>query len=110
MIMIRNWRAIALMAVLGTGVVAAQQAQQTQQTPPPQTAKPGPCPPGQVEVRPGQCRTPEFAPPSIVDYHPRSTLVTDVHMVPKAKYPVIDLHGHPQQLLNSVDGINSIVA
>jgi len=108
MFMMRNWRAVAIGAVLATGVVAAQQAQQA---PPPPTSKPaGPCPLGQVEVRPGQCRTPEFPPPSIVDYHPKSTLVTGTHLVPKAKYPVVDLHGHPQQLLNTPQGLNDLVS
>ena len=61
-------------------------------------------------VRPGNCQAPEFPPPSIVDYHPRSTLVTDVHMVPKAKYPVIDLHGHPRGLINNAQGVASLIA
>jgi predicted TIM-barrel fold metal-dependent hydrolase len=57
--------------------------------------KPGePCPAGMTEVRPQNCRAPEFPPPSIVDYKPRSTLVTPTHLVPRAKYPVIDVHGH----------------
>jgi predicted TIM-barrel fold metal-dependent hydrolase len=59
-----------------------------------QTTKPTGCPPGQTEVRPGRCQAPEFPPPSIVDYRPKSTLVTDEHLVPKAKFPVIDVHGH----------------
>ncbi len=38
--------------------------------------KPGePCPPGTTMVRPGRCSAPEFPPPSIVDYRPRTTLV-----------------------------------
>src|SRR6185369_10155249 len=52
------------------------------------------CPPGTTMVRPGSCQAPEFPPPSIVDYRPKSTLVTDAHLVPKAKFPVVDLHGH----------------
>jgi predicted TIM-barrel fold metal-dependent hydrolase len=52
------------------------------------------CPPGTTEVRPNVCQAPEFPPPSIVDYRPRSTLVTAEHKVPRAKYPVIDVHGH----------------
>lgn len=62
-------------------------------------------------VRPGTCQAPEFPPPSIVDYRPKSTLVTDVHMVPKAKFPVIDLHGHPSPagLLNSQEGLATLV-
>jgi predicted TIM-barrel fold metal-dependent hydrolase len=54
----------------------------------------GQCPPGMTEVRPGSCRAPE-APPSIVDYRPRSTLVTAEHKVRKARFPAIDVHGHP---------------
>ena len=40
------------------------------------------CPSGRTETRPGVCQAPEFPPPSIVDYHPRSTLVTTEHPVP----------------------------
>jgi predicted TIM-barrel fold metal-dependent hydrolase len=32
--------------------------------------------------------------PSIRDYRPRSTLVVAAHPVPRAKYPVIDVHSH----------------
>jgi predicted TIM-barrel fold metal-dependent hydrolase len=52
------------------------------------------CPKGMTQVRPGNCQAPEFPPPSIVDYHPRTTLVTSEHRVPKAKFPVIDSHNH----------------
>lgn len=52
------------------------------------------CPPGATETRPGICQAPEFPPPSIVDYRPRSTLVVAEHKVPRAKYPVVDIHGH----------------
>lgn len=56
------------------------------------------CPPGTTEVRPRTCQAPEFPPPSIVDYRPTSTLVTAQHLVPRAKFPVIDMHGHPGNL------------
>jgi predicted TIM-barrel fold metal-dependent hydrolase len=68
-----------------------------------------PCPPGTTETRPGNCQAPEFPPPSIVDYRPRSTLVTVAHQVPKAKFPAIDIHGHAPGL-GSADGIARIVA
>jgi uncharacterized protein len=45
-------------------------------------------------ARPGSGRTPEWPPPSIVDYKPKSTLVVPQHPVPRAKYPVIDVHNH----------------
>ncbi len=71
--------------------------------------KPGePCPPGTTETRPGSCQAPEFPAPSIVDYRPRSTLVTAQHQVPKAKFPVVDIHGHAS--LSSPEGIASVVA
>jgi predicted TIM-barrel fold metal-dependent hydrolase len=56
------------------------------------------CPAGQTETRPGRCQAPSVPPPSIVDYRPRSTLVTTQHLVPKAKFPAIDIHGHPPSL------------
>jgi predicted TIM-barrel fold metal-dependent hydrolase len=67
------------------------------------------CPPGATEVRPGSCQAPEVPPPSIVDYRPRSTLVTPQHPVPRAKFPAIDVHGHPGNL-TSQDSINRMVA
>jgi len=51
---------------------------------------------------------PEFPVPSIVDYRPHSTLITPVHMVKTAKYPAIDYHGHPQGLLGSAAGLDSL--
>jgi predicted TIM-barrel fold metal-dependent hydrolase len=68
------------------------------------------CPPGTTEVRPRTCQAPSMPPPSIVDYRPRSTLVTAEHKVPKAKFPAIDYHGHPGQLLSSADGVASMIA
>lgn len=53
----------------------------------------------QGRPRPGQGRQPEFPPPSITEYHPRSTLVVPEHLVPRAKYPVVDIHGHPPALV-----------
>ena len=53
-----------------------------------------------AQGRPGDGRTPELPPPSIVDYHPRSTLVVPVHLVPRARFPAVDLHGHPPTLLS----------
>jgi uncharacterized protein len=53
------------------------------------------CPPGTTEIRPRRCMAPEVPPPSILDYRPRSTLVVATHVVPRAKFPAIDYHGHP---------------
>jgi uncharacterized protein len=68
-----------------------------------------PCPPGTTETRPGNCQAPELPAPSILDYRPTSTLVTAQHLVPKAKFPTIDVHGHPGNL-TTPDAINRVVA
>jgi predicted TIM-barrel fold metal-dependent hydrolase len=65
------------------------------------------CPAGQTETRPGNCQAPSQPPPSIVDYRPRSTLVTAQHPVPKAKFPAIDIHGHPPSLASNAASIVS---
>jgi predicted TIM-barrel fold metal-dependent hydrolase len=66
------------------------------------------CPPGTTEVRPLRCQAPELPPPSILDYRPRSTLVVPEHPVPRAKYPAIDFHGHPQGRLGSQEALASL--
>jgi uncharacterized protein len=72
--------------------------------------KPGEeCPPGTTETRPGVCQAPEVPPPSILDYRPRSTLVTSEHRVAKARFPAIDIHGHPPSL-TSPETIDRVVA
>jgi uncharacterized protein len=58
--------------------------------------KPGEeCPPGTTEIRPRTCLAPEGTVPSIVDYRPKSTLKVPATMRMKAKFPVVDFHGHP---------------
>ncbi len=76
-------RAVAVAAAL-VAVTAAALAQ----------APPGTQSQGALRPRPGANRTPEFPPPSIIDYKPRSTLVVPEHQVPRAKFPVIDFHSH----------------
>jgi len=73
----------------------------------------GQCPQGTTEVRPGRCQAPEFPAPSILDYRPRSTLVTAEHVVPKARYPFVDIHSHTgptastiDQLISEMDAMN----
>jgi hypothetical protein len=68
------------------------------------------CPPGMTEIRPNNCMAPEAPAPSILDYRPKSTLVTPVNHVPRAKYPAIDFHGHPGGLASSVDGLERLGA
>lgn len=63
------------------------------------------CPSGATEIRPNICRSPELPAPSILDYRPLSTLAISAHLVPAAKYPAIDFHGHPGDLISSAEGL-----
>jgi hypothetical protein len=56
----------------------------------------------------GRGREPTIPPPSIMEYKPHSTLVVPEHEVPRAKFPVVDLHGHPP-FLGSPDVIRNVV-
>lgn len=96
--------ALALLATLAlTAALAAQGMRGGTQIAPGQE-----CPPGMTETRPGSCQAPSEPPPSILDYRPRSTLVTAEHKVPKAKFPAIDVHGHPGNL-TTPDAINRVI-
>ena len=66
------------------------------------------CPPGTTEIRPRNCMGPEGAVPSILDYRPKSTLVAPERLVKRAKYPAIDYHGHPGQMLTTAEGIENL--
>jgi uncharacterized protein len=59
--------------------------------------------PGQIRPRPAEGREPQLQPPSIRDYKPRSTLVVPQHPVPRAKFPVVDVHGHPPSPTGAAD-------
>ncbi len=63
------------------------------------------CPAGTTEIRPGNCRAPEVPAPSILDYRPKSTLVAPSTRTPRAKFPAIDYHGHPRDLIDSAAGL-----
>ena len=54
----------------------------------------GPQSQGALQSRPGADRQPEFPVPNIREYKPHSTLVVAQHPVPRAKFPVIDIHSH----------------
>jgi uncharacterized protein len=88
--MTKSSAALAFALVCSFGLVAAQQL-----------------PPGQIRPRPAEGRAPEFPPPSIRDYKPRSTLVVPQHLVPRAKFPVVDIHGHPPRI-NGPDAVNTV--
>ena len=68
------------------------------------------CPEGTTEIRPRSCMAPDLPAPSIVDYRPRSTLVTPAHVVRRAKFPAVDFHGHPEALLESSEGLATLGA
>ena len=70
----------------------------------------GQCPPGTTEWRAGRCRAPEFPAPSILDYRPRTTLVTEAHLVPRAKFPAIDFHGHAGGRLGTPEALAELIA
>ncbi|MEW6323300.1 MAG: amidohydrolase family protein [Acidobacteriota bacterium] len=96
--------AAGMVAAIVGGVVGAQMPGM------PRGTRVGPgeeCPPGTTATRPGVCSAPEVPPPSILDYRPRSTLVTTATLVPKAKFPAIDVHGHPPGLTSpaAVEGV-----
>ncbi|MBI2221458.1 MAG: amidohydrolase [Acidobacteria bacterium] len=58
---------------------------------------------GQARPRPGQGQTPEWPPPSIREYKPKSTLVVPGHPRPRAKFPVIDIHSHQRTPIAPAD-------
>ncbi len=89
----RSIALVALAALVTIGsVLVAQQMRGTR-------IGPGEsCPPGTTETRPGTCQAPDMPAPSILDYRPTSTLVTAEHLVPKARFPAVDIHGHPPSL------------
>ncbi|HKE84095.1 MAG TPA: amidohydrolase family protein [Vicinamibacterales bacterium] len=75
----------------------------------------GPQSQGALQQRPGADRTPEFPVPNIREYKPHSTLVVPQHPVPRAKFPVIDIHSHQpapiseqqfETLVKSMDPLN----
>src|SRR3972149_286456 len=88
-----RWSAVFVISALTSAAAAA--AQQAS--------------PGQLRPRPGTGRDPEFPPPTILDYQPRSTLIVPAHLVPRAKFPVVDFHRHPPALLSD-DAINRVGA
>jgi predicted TIM-barrel fold metal-dependent hydrolase len=104
-----------VIALFGSGAVLEVRGQLRGGSP---TDANGECPAGMTEVRPGNCMAPSQPPPSIVDYRPKTTLVTEQHLVPKAKFPVVDIHGHPgplttpeaiERVVKAMDSLNIAV-
>ena len=67
------------------------------------------CPPGMTMARYLRCSAPEWPVPSIVDYRPKATLVTPEHLVPKAKYPAVDVHGHAAGALSTPESLAAFI-
>src|SRR6185369_8787831 len=80
-----NTRRLLVMAAFVTAIAIAIGVAQVPQ---------GPQSQGALQNRPGADRQPEFPIPNIREYKPHSTLVVPQHPVPRAKFPVIDIHGH----------------
>jgi predicted TIM-barrel fold metal-dependent hydrolase len=98
----RRLHALPLVAAVAFLTVSSPVAEQAQ-------------PPGQIRPRPAEGRQPEFPPPSIREYKPKSQLVTAEHPVPRAKYPAIDIHSHQptpmpaaqfDQVVKAMDDLN----
>ncbi|MEO5903738.1 MAG: amidohydrolase family protein [Gemmatimonadaceae bacterium] len=102
---VRRMLAVAASVLAASSVVAQQPGQAARDI---QLTPGESCPPGTTEIRPRICRAPDTPAPSIVDYRPHSTLVTAEQHVPKAKFPVIDFHGHPQDLITSDAGLTQL--
>ena len=104
---------VSVATSVSPSMLSAQQPPATQPPRPPAgfrggtQVKPGEeCPAGMTEIRPNNCLAPASPPPSIVDYRPKSTLIVPAAgMKWKAKYPVVDFHGHPSGLLGNAEGI-----
>ena len=59
--------------------------------------------PGQIRSRPAEGREPELKPPTIREYKPKSMLVAPQHPVPRAKFPVIDIHSHQSTPISAAE-------
>ena len=65
--------------------------------------------PAQGEAQRRRNTVPTIPAPTITEYQPRSTLVVPEHEVPRAKFPAVDLHGHPPTLDNP-EAINRVIS
>ncbi len=105
---LKLWIGAAIVFSLAGAVVIAQQGPQGQGGFPGQNRgvrieEGQPCPPGMTLVRVNRCAAPTLSPPSIVDYRPKSTLVTEETVVTRAKFPVVDVHSHLRLTAENMD-------
>ena len=99
---VQRWAAAAVALAANVALLGGQGGGRGQQQGVP--IKPGEeCPPGMTEWRHLSCRAPSATPPSIVDYRPKSTVVATEHLVPKAKFPVVDIHNHTDITAANID-------
>jgi predicted TIM-barrel fold metal-dependent hydrolase len=99
----KSLAAIAIVLAIAASIVVVAQRGERGSGRGQQVAPGQPCPPGTTEVRPGRCEAPQVPAPSILDYRPKSTVVADPHMTPRAKFPVVDVHSHQSVNAGSVD-------
>jgi uncharacterized protein len=103
--MVRRCFVILVGTALCASPAAAQGPGGAQTTP----IQPGEeCPPGMTEIRPRNCMAPQLTPPSILDYRPRSTLIAPAREVQRAKFPVIDFHGHMGGRITTAEGLAAL--
>ncbi|HEX5474277.1 MAG TPA: amidohydrolase family protein [Vicinamibacterales bacterium] len=101
-----NWTGmVAIAAVAATGGAVVAQRGGGRQSNSVQIQEGQPCPPGMTEVRHLRCQAPAEPAPSIVDYRPRSTVIAPQHLVPRAKYPVVDVHTHVTETAENMPGM-----
>lgn len=65
--------------------------------------------PSTLEAQRRPTPAPQLPPPDITEYKPVSTLVVPENFVARARFPVIDVHGHPPTL-NNPDAVEAVVA
>jgi predicted TIM-barrel fold metal-dependent hydrolase len=64
--------------------------------------------PSPVEAQRRPTPAPQIPPPDITEYTPVSTLVVPENFVARAKFPVVDVHGHPPTL-NNPEAVEAVV-
>jgi len=65
--------------------------------------------PSAAEAQRRPTPAPQIPPPDITEYRPISTLVVPENFVARARFPVVDVHGHPPTL-NNPEAIAAVVA
>jgi predicted TIM-barrel fold metal-dependent hydrolase len=100
-------RTVPVVLAAVAAAIAVAWAEQQQPPPKPETVQVPPNSPVEPRpgqrLRPGEGREPEWPAPRITEYKPRSTLIVPQHPVPRARYPVIDIHSHQPNPMTPAD-------